>query len=98
MVKSNDLKAEALMEVCSGVWDKLNICCGWSGTKGNDKIGYSVEEKKEAHDNLLIQEIRKLGYNKTKKVSNNVRLILENENYHTLNRVLQENDLGKGNY
>ena len=95
---SNQRKADLLMEASSEVWEELNICCGWSSRKGDDKNGYSVEERKAAHDTLMVKKVKNLGYSQDKKVSKSVRGILESENFHSLNRVLEENGLGAGNY
>ena len=97
-MKKKEKQATALMNIQDEVWNELNICCGWSSARGNKKRGYSVEDKKQKHDALLIQKIKKLGYSTKNKVPEVVRQILENENCHTVNRILQERNLGEGNF
>lgn len=98
MNKNPEKQATDLMTAKDEVWEKLNICCSNSSGRGNEKMGYSAEDKKEKHDALLIQKIKELGYSTEDKVPEAVRQILESENYHTVNRVLQERNLGEGNY
>jgi hypothetical protein len=66
------------------------------------RFGLRAKSDVDLHKKEYTEEIAKilssLGYNKDFKVSKEARNNLENENFHCLNRAIQELGLGEGNF